>query len=471
MSLSPFKLLHNQKTEYIIKITMLAFLYFILGKFSFYVMVQSSIVSVVMFFPEGVALAAVLIYGKEMWPGIFIGQFILAVTSGLPAGAAFSISAINSLEAVIGYTLFYRNGFRISLETGRDINGLIVIIFFVLQPFSAFFGNLSLFIFGISDFTHFFTNLFSWWFGNAMGQLQMTPFLLYLYSYRKDINIKESLIIVIFIAFTSYILQIYVHDMSLSLILAITMPIVIYIAIHRNLYYATLATLTISLVSLYCTKIKGSMFWIDGSNAFYKIIDLNFYMLAHILLVLLIGTMFMERERAIRQLEQLAHFDVLTGLPNRHLLKKKINKAIIHANKYKTLSAVCFIDMDGFKAVNDNFGHDAGDEVLKEVSKRITKLISESDNLIRLGGDEFILIVNDINEKERFEAVLKEIMESASQAVRYRDNELFVTLSIGIAFTPYNSNSADTLLSYADIAMYEAKKLGKNRFVYYSEVE
>ncbi len=460
------------RLSYIFKISILALLYYVLGKISFYIIVQSSIVSVVTFFPEGVALAAILIYGKEMWPGIFIGQFVLAVSSGLPVGASFAISAINSIEAIIGYILFYRNGFRISLESSRDIAGLLVIIIFVLQPFSAFFGNLTLIMFGVSDISQMFTNMFAWWFGNLMGQIQLTPFLLYLYTYKKDINIKESLFIVIFIAVLTYILQIYIHKMTLSLILAITMPIVIYISIHKNLYYATLSTLTISVVSLYCTKIKGSLFWTgDTVNAFYRIVDLNFYILAHVLLVLLIGTMFREKERAIKQLEQLAHFDVLTGLPNRHILKSKINKAILHANKYKTFSAVCFLDMDGFKAVNDNYGHDAGDEVLKEIAQRITNLISEDDALVRLGGDEFVLIVTDIEYKNQLDTLLEEMMKSASNAIKYKGNDLFVTLSIGVALAPYDSNNADTLVSYADISMYEAKKLGKNRFVYYRDVK
>ena len=472
--MAQFEITESEKCNrltYILKISILAFLYYLLGKLSFYFMVQSSIVSVVTFFPEGVALAAVLIYGKEMWPGIFIGQFVLAMNSGLPFGASSIISAVNSLEAIIGYMLFYGNGFHISLESSRDINGLLTIIIFVLQPISALFGNLTLIIFAVSDISHFFTNLFAWWFGNVMGQIQVTPLILYLYTYRKDINIKESLIIVFFIATLSYVLQIYIHHMTLSLILAVSMPIVIYIAIHRNLFYATLSTLTISVISLYCTKIKGSLFWTGDSDGFYKIVDLNFYILAHLLLVLLIGTMFREREKAIKQLEQLAHFDILTGLPNRHLLKKKINKAIIYANRYKSLSAVCFLDMDGFKAVNDNFGHDAGDEVLKEVSKRVTNLISEDDTLIRLGGDEFVLIINNIHDIDRLDSLLKKIMDLSSTVVRYKDNELFITLSIGVAFAPYDSNSADILLSYADIAMYEAKKLGKNRFVYYRDVK
>ena len=98
-------------------------------------------------------------------------------------------------------------------------------------------------------------------------------------------------------------------------------------------------------------------------------------------------------------------------------------------------------------------------------------MISDDDHLIRLGGDEFILIINNITDKERFELLLKDIIDLASQAIRYKDNELFITLSIGIAFTPNDSNSSDRLLSYSDIAMYEAKKFGKNRFVYYSDVK
>ena len=457
--------------NYFYKISILAILYFLLGKLSFQIMVQNNIVSVVMFLPEGVALASVLIYGKKMWPGIFIGQFFLALSSHLPLGASLSIAAINSIEAIIGYILFYHNDYKISLETSRDVNGLIVIIFFVLQPFSAFFGNLALVLFGVASEKQFLINFLSWWFGNVMGQLQLTPLILYYYHYRYEITLKETLKVVLSVATLTFILQTYLTEINLSLILSITIPVVIYITIHKNLFYALLATLVISLVSLYSTRMENTIFWIGGDNSFYNLIDLNFYILTHILLVLFVGTMFKEKEKAIKQLEQLAHFDVLTGLPNRHLLKKKINKAILSANKHKTLSAICFIDMDGFKLVNDTYGHDAGDEVLKVVSSRISNMISDKDYLIRLGGDEFVLIINDISNLSEFEDLLKRIMQQASSAVIYKEHKLYVTLSIGIALTPTDSNNADTLLSYADIAMYEAKRRGKNKFVYYKDVQ
>lgn len=467
------KFRNNSKNSliYISTIFIIGLLYFILGKFSFYIMVNSSIVTNVIFLSEGVALASVLIYGKDVWPGIFIGQLLLALSSGLNFEASFFISTINSIEAIIGYKLFYHYKLSIRLDSTRDINGLIILIFFLLQPFSALLGNISLVMFGVTDRTDFLLNVFSWWFGNFMGQLQLTPLILYFYRYKDEIRLKDTLEIVIFIATLVYFLEINLTKMNISIILSITLPIVMYITVHRNMFYSFLSTFIITIVSMYSTKIPNSLFYISKSENFYQIINLDFYILIHILLVLFIGTILTEKRKVIKQLEKLAHFDVLTGLPNRHILKKKINKAIINSNKNGDISAVCFIDMDGFKAINDNFGHDGGDEVLKEITKRVSNIIRDIDYLIRLGGDEFILIVNDIKDKETLEKLLSKIIKESSKVIRYKGYELYVTLSIGIALTPEDSNSADKLLSYADIAMYESKRAGKNRFTYYKDIE
>ena len=464
------KLFVNQRSIYVIRIIIIALLYFLLGKFSHYIAVDSTIVTVGPFLPEGISLAATLIYGKNIWPGVFIGQFILAYVNGLSLTTSLMIGASNSIEVILAYTIFNKFGFNKTLNNSRDVNGLIVMIIFILQPFSAFFGNMALLVNDFITIDMFPMSFFSWWFGNSMAQILVTPLVLYFFRYRDSIDIKESLFIITLISIITYTLLVFLSRIDLSLALTVTLPIVIYITLHRNLFYATLATFIMTIVALLTTKVENSLFWTQGEYSFHTLIDLNVYILMHLLLVLLIGTIFAEKERAINQLKQIAFYDILTGLPNRGMLIEKINEAINRANRYHTFAAISLLDMDGFKFVNDTYGHDAGDELLKVVSNRISSTLKKDDSLIRLGGDEFVIILNRVKDRDAIENILREISKVASEPVTYKNSTFGITLSIGVAISPYDSTTADNLISFADVAMYKAKHSGKNQIIYYKDL-
>jgi integral membrane sensor domain MASE1 len=157
----------------------IAAVYFALGKLSFLDASQNSIITIVIFTAEGFALASAILYGKKVWPGIFIGQFLLAVSMDMQILPAMGIAAVNSVEAVIAVVLFEKFKLNKSLTTKRDVVGLAMLILFVLQIFSALFGNIILLSSSIITGNQFLSSFFSWWFGNSMGQLLVTPFLLY----------------------------------------------------------------------------------------------------------------------------------------------------------------------------------------------------------------------------------------------------------------------------------------------------
>jgi len=193
--------------------------------------------------------------------------------------------------------------------------------------------------------------------------------------------------------------------------------------------------------------------------------------LAHIILVLIIGTLFAEKEVAMKRLEAMAHYDFLTGLPNRNSLKDKVDEAIEIADSIENMSAICFIDIDGFKKVNDTLGHYAGDEVLKSVVYRIKNIIRDRDSMLRLGGDEFILIFSDLSSKDELDRVLERISAKVKEPIIIDNQVAKVSLSIGIALYPQDTTTVSELIAYADKAMYEAKNRGKDCFVYYQFID
>jgi len=188
-----------------------------------------------------------------------------------------------------------------------------------------------------------------------------------------------------------------------------------------------------------------------------------FGLLAAIGLWLLAGSM-LKRQLAEDEIEHMAHFDLLTGLPNRPLLYDRMGIALKNAQRNKQLLAVFFLDLDGFKGVNDSLGHEAGDQVLIEVAHRLEQCVRGSDTVARLGGDEFVLVLSSTSDPEGSVAIATKIISALSEPIMFNDHPCSVGASIGIATYPKDGETQDTLLSKADAAMYTAKEGGKNTY-------
>lgn len=184
-------------------------------------------------------------------------------------------------------------------------------------------------------------------------------------------------------------------------------------------------------------------------------------------------------KQATRTVRHLAYHDPLTGLPNRSLFNDRLQQAIARADREKQMFALLFLDLDNFKHVNDTLGHKAGDMLLKSVSERLRKAVRQTDSLAhvaedysftlaRIGGDEFILLLNNIGNVEGPGQVAGRILKLLAEPFEIGSHEVFVTTSIGIAIFPLDGNHRDSLLINADVAMYQAKNYGKNRYQYYS---
>ncbi|MCQ8116947.1 EAL domain-containing response regulator [Methylomonas rosea] len=163
-------------------------------------------------------------------------------------------------------------------------------------------------------------------------------------------------------------------------------------------------------------------------------------------------------------LERIAHFDPLTGIPNRVLLADRLAQALAHTHRAGNHMAVCYLDLDGFKPVNDQFGHEVGDQLLIETSLRIRDCLRAGDTVARIGGDEFVLLLLDFSDSRECEAVLERMLCKVAEPLSIADNLVCVSASVGLTLYPDDLASADTLLRHADQAMYVAKQRGKNRY-------
>jgi diguanylate cyclase (GGDEF)-like protein/PAS domain S-box-containing protein len=159
-----------------------------------------------------------------------------------------------------------------------------------------------------------------------------------------------------------------------------------------------------------------------------------------------------------------AGHDALTHLPNRNLLTDRLRQAIAQALRQKNLLAVCYLDLDGFKPINDRYGHEIGDRVLVSVAERLTAMIRGSDTVARIGGDEFVLLLTGANAPTDFQPVLERLVAEIAAPYNVDNRRLSVTASIGVAICPLDDSDPDTILRHADQAMYYAKQTGRNRY-------
>jgi diguanylate cyclase (GGDEF)-like protein len=175
------------------------------------------------------------------------------------------------------------------------------------------------------------------------------------------------------------------------------------------------------------------------------------------------------REDALEQVHQLAHYDPLTGLPNRSLLHRRLNAALAEARDTRKKVAVLFLDLDNFKLINDSLGHSVGDALLKEIAQRLQRHVRDQDTIGRVGGDEFLIILAGLEEVADASHAAKRILRSVSAGITNDDVPLNLSCSIGISLFPEHGIDSESLIRNADAAMYSAKESGRNRLRFFTE--
>ena len=174
-----------------------------------------------------------------------------------------------------------------------------------------------------------------------------------------------------------------------------------------------------------------------------------------------------KRKQHEAELRRVAHYDALTNIPNRVLLYDRMKQAIAQTSREQNMMAVCYLDLDGFKPINDAMGHEAGDEVLVEIAKRIEATTRGGDTVARLGGDEFVVLLLGIDQGDECVTTLERLLAVIAQPIVVKNKSNTISASIGVSIYPLDDEDPDTLLRHADQAMYVAKQSGKNRFHIY----
>lgn len=169
------------------------------------------------------------------------------------------------------------------------------------------------------------------------------------------------------------------------------------------------------------------------------------------------------------QLTHLAYSDPLTGLPNRRLLMDRLQQSMLSAKRHHRLLAVLYVDLDDFKRVNDQHGHSAGDELLQTAAKRLRRSLRDPDTVCRMGGDEFVVLLDQFENKKDVVKIIQRIAAALSEPFELSGRYIEVTCSIGGAIYPCDASTADALIHMADTAMYSSKRHGKNRYALYGE--
>jgi diguanylate cyclase (GGDEF)-like protein len=176
-----------------------------------------------------------------------------------------------------------------------------------------------------------------------------------------------------------------------------------------------------------------------------------------------------ERKAEEQHLLQLAYYDGLTGLPNRHLLPDRLRQAMAAAARYAQYCAVIFLDLDGFKQVNDTLGHAQGDFLLRQAGQRLALALRENDTVSRVGGDEFVIVVTGLRELGHIDKIVQKLQRRLEDPFVLEDNEFNLRASFGIALYPDDGDTVETLLAHADSAMYRAKEQGKGGYCMFTQ--
>ncbi|MCK5188667.1 MAG: diguanylate cyclase, partial [Methylococcales bacterium] len=172
-----------------------------------------------------------------------------------------------------------------------------------------------------------------------------------------------------------------------------------------------------------------------------------------------------------RELVHIAHYDALTDIPNRVLLTDRLKQAISRAKREQKKLAICYIDLDGFKPINDTLGHQTGDGVLVEIAQRINTILRDSDTVARTGGDEFVVLLSNLESQEECKETLKRLHKMIAEPISIQGQSCSVTATIGVSFFPTDDSDPGVLLGLADQAMYLAKQSGKNQFHFFNSMD
>lgn len=442
--------------------------YFLLGHLAFAISVSHQNVTSVFFAPEGLALAACIRFGWRIAPAIFLGQLWLALDVDVEPLSSVLIALVNAVGSAAGGEIARRAGIGAQLESPRQLLFLILLIFLLLQPFSAGFGTLILWSRAVIATTDWPQAMLSWWFGNAMGQLLLTPLLLSWsgFSWRRRFQYggRELLLLAIccllYVAVaTGYLIF---PGMSHPLIIfASAYPMLSGLSLYFGMRGATVGNILVVAVAVWSTH--------DGIGPFANatlqqgLLYLNAFSLSSCITSLVLAAVVEQRKGLTEKLRHQANHDQLTGVASRRQFLALAEHELARSHRGAHHLSLLMLDVDHFKQLNDQHGHATGDDALRIVASIMVGVVRKVDVVGRIGGEEFAVLLPDADAAQAAEVAERIRAEMAGVTPRdTHDAPYVLTVSIGIAQVDSRDLQVENLLQRADQALYQAKHEGRN---------
>ncbi|WP_179471315.1 sensor domain-containing diguanylate cyclase [Mycolicibacterium vinylchloridicum] len=465
-------------------IVILAVSYVVLGRLAFAVSVQHGTVTSVVFVPEGLALAFVILFGRRVAPGILLGEILLSVWAGPSVLAGALIGTVNMLESVLGAYLFERWALRRSLDHPRDVARFVVLVCCILAPISATGGVSALLITGgipadlipetwawwvqgaqpasLTSLSEVSTAWLHWWIANIMGQLLVAPVLL-VWSVRQPAERRRlrPYEIAVCVAGIAAVTVGAVGRTSVPplVLLAVTYPLLVWVGMRGGTRPAVMANLLLAPPVIWAGSGEG--FLADASVP-DRIAYVSFFIASGSLVALVVAAVLSERRELIDKLTVLASRDPLAPVANRRHFLEVFRSAADRSWRTGDPASVLVVDIDDFKVINDRFGHAVGDAVIVMVGRHCAAIAGGSERAGRLGGEEFALILVDtgIDDAAHMAERLRGLI--AADHVEAAQGRASVTVSIGVAeLIP--GHRVEQALDMADAALYAAKSAGRDQ--------
>ncbi len=419
--------------------------------------------------PTGIAVAALLMWGRSIWPGIYLGAFLVNLSIGSPWPLALGIAVGNTLGPLLTVQWLNRVAFRPGFTRQKDV-GLFILAAGLGMAISATLGITNLHLAGLMSPGVCLSAWLSWWMGDTVGVLLIAPLLLTLNKKNIEQLSQNRVALLLWLAVACPVMWlVFIQDfgpMVRSLPLAfLTFPLFVWAALRFGITGAAIAGLGFSVVAALGTTLGHGTFFLPNTHA--SLFLLWCYMASTVATGLLITAMQAERKGAEEVAMNLAFYDTLTQLPNRRLLMDRLARALASSAGSGNRGALLLIDLDNFKTINDTLGHDKGDLLLQQVGQRLVDCVREGDTVARLGGDEFIVILELLSKNAeeaaaQTEAVGIKILAALTQPYQLSGNENRSTPSIGLTLFEGHNAAIEELLKQADLAMYQAKTAGRN---------
>lgn len=421
--------------------------------------------------PAGIGLGALLVHGSRLWPGIGIGVFLAHLGPALPAWTLLGLTSGTVCGALVGAVLIRRSlDFQNALDRNRDVLTLLVLGAGAGTILSPSIAVLSLLSGEALPVDHAAMRWVDLWIADALGVLVMTPACLSVaggpritWPHARAVEVIAlmlTIVLVCGIVFGDwffrgrYIIPVYV-----------VFPLLLWAPLRLGLCCTTMVTLLVSVGAVWGTA-RGLGPFSHGSPLENRVL---FWLFANIVATtgLILAAATAQRKRAEERIQELALHDPLTGLANRTLLDARFTEILARSHRYGGQAALLYLDLDRFKPVNDTLGHQAGDDVLVEAAKRIEACVREVDTVARVGGDEFVIVLQDAASPAAAESVASKVIAALAWPFRVLGFDWEVGGSIGIAIYPGDGADLVTLMANADIALYRAKQSGGNAYRVY----